>query len=83
MKTWGLTHYAGVASHLLHSFNCKFCSCCSTIDYALADLLIDFDMDIYDVNETEGMFLIEVELTSQIEREIQLLLMTKDGKATG
>ena len=50
---------------------------------SFADLLIDFDMDIYEVNEIEGMFLIKVELTSMIEREIQLLLMTKDGKATG
>ena len=56
----------------------------STMDYVLfADLLIDFDMDIYEINETEGLFRIKVELTSQIEREIQLLLMTKDGKATG
>lgn len=46
-------------------------------------MLVDFDKDIYKVNETDGMFLIKVELTSQIEREIQLLLMTKDGKATG
>ena len=48
-----------------------------------ADLLIDFDMDVYEVNETDGLLLVEVELTSMIEREIRLLLVTRDGRATG
>lgn len=48
-----------------------------------ADLLIDFDMDVYEVNETDEYVLVEVELTSQIERDIELLLVTRDGRASG
>ena len=48
-----------------------------------SDLLIDFDMAVYEVNETDQALLVEVELVSVIEREIQLQLLSKDGKATG
>ena len=40
-------------------------------------------MDIYEVNETDGFLLVIVELSSMIERDIQLQLNTKDGRATG
>ena len=50
---------------------------------SLSDLLIDFDMAVYEVNETDPYLLVEVELVSVIEREIQLQLVSKDGKATG
>lgn len=40
-------------------------------------------MAVYEVNETDPYLLVEVELVSVIEREIQLQLVSKDGKATG
>ena len=40
-------------------------------------------MAVYEVNETDPYLLAEVELVSVIEREIQLQLVSKDGKATG
>ena len=53
------------------------------ISQSLTDLLIDFDMAVYEVNETDQFLLVEVELTSMIERDIQLLLVSRDGGATG
>ena len=86
-KIWGLTRYARVVICCIHLIERFAAAVSSTIIInglcSIADLLIDFDMNVYEVNETEGIFIIEVELTSQIEREIQLLLMTEDGKATG
>ncbi len=49
----------------------------------LSDLLIDFDMAVYEVNETDPFLFVEVELVSIIEREIQLQLVSIDGRATG
>ena len=40
-------------------------------------------MDVYEVNETDPFLIVEVELVSVIEREIQLQLESKDGRATG
>ena len=57
---------------------CKGCVYkCST------DLLIDFDMNVYEVSETDEILSVDIELISMIEREIQLLLRTSDGRATG
>lgn len=50
---------------------------------SISDLLIDFDMDVYEVNETDAALFVEVELVSVIEREIQLELVSEDGRATG
>ena len=51
--------------------------------FCLSDLLIDFDMAVYEVNETDPFLIVEVELVSVIEREIQLQLESKDDRATG
>lgn len=40
-------------------------------------------MSVYDVSEIDGILSFQIELISMIEREIQLLLNTSDGRATG